>query len=99
MPGKGYRAEILGDSVSCPEAAPRRESDLPGKAVQAAQAVPPGGQIPVPPSGPRKNLVTEAEAKRLVSRCGGTLSLARGTIITPAAKDVFSYAGCSVEFV
>jgi propanediol utilization protein len=114
MLGNGGKAEILGEaSASSPEAVSQRAvphqatpshakpgSELApsGEPVPPGEAAPRSGGVPVPP-GPRKNLVTEAEAKRLVSRSSGAISLARGTIITPAAKDVFSYAGCSVEFV
>jgi propanediol utilization protein len=90
MLGTENRAEIL-EALPAPEAAPRREPE--------PEALPRREAAPVPPSRPRKILVTEAEAKRLAAGCGGTLSFPRGTILTPAAKDVFSYAGCSVKFV
>jgi propanediol utilization protein len=54
---------------------------------------------PLPEAGAKPVLVTEAEAKRLVPGSGGILRLPRGSILTPAAKDVFLYARCKVEFV
>jgi propanediol utilization protein len=75
-------------------------AEILGEAAPASvPETPPGREgLPVPPP-PQKILVTEADAKRLAAKCGGTLSLAKGSIITPAAKDVLSSAGCSVEFV
>jgi len=43
------------------------------------------------------NLITEERAKSLVLQ--GKLTLRKGTIITPAAKDVFTYAKVEIEFI
>ncbi|MDR1637670.1 MAG: phosphate propanoyltransferase [Treponema sp.] len=86
MLGTGDRAEILGEAAPPPEAAPGREG------------APVRPQTPLQ-KPPQRILVTEADAKRLAAKGGGTLSFAKGSIITPAAKDVFSGAGCSVKFV
>jgi len=44
-----------------------------------------------------EKLITEEKAKRLVSQ--GKLVLRKGTIITPAARDVFTQAKTEIEFV
>ncbi|MDR1899722.1 MAG: phosphate propanoyltransferase [Treponema sp.] len=77
---------------------------LPGPAARAeilsdggapVSAVPcPAGQAE--PSRP--SLITETEARRMVQKCGGKISLPRGTILTPSAKDVFLHAHCAVEY-
>ncbi|MDR2136578.1 MAG: phosphate propanoyltransferase [Treponema sp.] len=95
MPGTGTRAEIL---AAC--GAEERQTAGRGGPLGEASS-PETAQRPpaLPASKSQKLLVTEAEAKRLVAGPGGTLSFPKGTIVTPAAKDVFSYAGCPVKFV
>lgn len=93
MLGTGDKAEILGEADPSPEAASFPE------AVPPPEAAPRREVDPVLPPKPQKILVTEAEAKRLVAGCGGSLSFPKGSIITPAAKDVFSSAACLVKFV
>ncbi|MDR1428676.1 MAG: phosphate propanoyltransferase [Spirochaetaceae bacterium] len=48
-------------------------------------------------TGRKTALVTEADAKKLV-RTGGKIQLPGGTIVTPAAKDVFYEAHCRIEW-
>jgi propanediol utilization protein len=93
MLGTENKAEILGEALPPPEALPSPE------AAPRREAVPPPEAAPVSPPKPQKILVTEAEAKRLVAGRGGSVSFPKGSIITPAAKDVFSAAACSVDFV
>ncbi|MDR2135418.1 MAG: phosphate propanoyltransferase [Treponema sp.] len=95
MLGTGTSAEIL----AAYGAAERQTAGCgrpPGEASPPETAPRPP---PVPAPKSQRLLVTEAEAKRLVAGPGGTLSFPKGTIVTPAAKDVFSYAGCPVKFV
>lgn len=43
-------------------------------------------------------LMTEADAQRLAASGGQTLTLLRGVILTPSAKDVLLHAGITVEY-
>ncbi len=43
-------------------------------------------------------LITEADAQRLAAAGGRTLTLVKGVILTPSAKDVLLHAGITVEY-
>jgi hypothetical protein len=92
---KGDRLEILPPETagSTPEAAARVSQAC------VSQARPPAAVLPgaALPPGKKAALVTEADAKRLV-KTGGKIRLPRGTIVTPAAKDVFYEAHCRIEW-
>ncbi len=62
-----------------------------------------GGETPMPPTPPlswSEKLVTEKTAKILVSgNENGLLRLNKGTIVTPAARDVFTAARMKLEYI
>lgn len=44
-------------------------------------------------------VITETIAKSLIKKSNGVISLRKGTVITPSAKDVFNHSDKTVEFV
>ena len=47
-----------------------------------------------------ENLITEAKARSILNTVtGDVIRLARGTLVTPAAKDVFAHAKKTVELI
>jgi hypothetical protein len=86
QPGDSF--EILPPETAeqiLPKAAPGAAASRSGAAAPFGKTVPPSRAVP-----PRQKaaLVTEADAKRLV-KAGTKIRLSKGTIVTPAAKDVF----------
>jgi propanediol utilization protein len=47
---------------------------------------------------PKAKLITESEAKRLAGAGSMQVSLPRGTLLTPSAKDVFLHSRCTIVF-
>lgn len=86
-PGKSCESKASGLSGSSPAC-----SDGGAKAC-ASETGNPGDVI-------REKLVTEKMAKELINDCScGTLRFAKGTIITPAAKDIFKAGHKKIEIV
>jgi len=80
----GICAEILGSG--CPSG----DSTPSGAAPRSPE---PGGGRRAP-----RGLITEKDAQRLVREGGETIDVPPGTIVTPAAKDVFLHARRQVKF-
>jgi propanediol utilization protein len=75
------------------------EPGVTGTILPAAHDHAPAVPDPAPaPAPPEDRLITEARAKEL-ARAGGKLRLRKGTIITPAARDVLSAARVEVEWL
>jgi propanediol utilization protein len=99
---QGDRLEILPPETAgnTPGTAARvSQTARPGAAAPANRTVPPSQTVPSGPAAPpgKAALVTEAGAKRL-AKAGSKIRLPKGTIITPAAKDVFYEAHCRIEW-
>ena len=50
-------------------------------------------------AAPVEKVITEAAAARLAAQSGEVISIPRGTVVTPSAKDVFLHSGKRLEYV
>lgn len=97
MLDKNARAKVLEPGEKAVFSAPACTAAPAGKPAEKA-AVPVEPQAPAPVCDDK--LITEAKARSILNVVSGnTVCFARGTLVTPAAKDIFAQAKKTVEFI
>ena len=101
MLDKNTRAKILEPGEKAVFSVPLAPAPAYKPAEAAAPAAPAAPcERPAPSPAGAEKLITEAKARSILNTVtGDVIRLARGTLVTPAAKDVFAHAKKTVELI